>query len=467
MTHIPVRGSVANPPVHYHRPSLGSGQAVQAATLATYSGQRLQQEVVELGPHGGVLMDVGPHGELHPHHELVHRGSLVASPHHAAMVAAVRATSITPTSSHAPPHRISSSPGQGPHPMGAVVQAPHVVQASSLTGHVVQATSITGHAVQAASLSGRDVAHAQAGSYGPPVQRRPPVDPNRAEGAQSRDLQGLQGGQDPGAQSTQGQQGGLAPGAQSTQGQQGGLAPGAQSSQGQQGGLAPGAQSTQGQQGGQAPGAQSAQGQQRGQALGAQGAGAQASNKPQTTTNYPANVGALLDRLDGEKHTGGGQAGRTAEEIAWAKKILEQEAQLADQDNEIKELQASLESMLGDEPKHHTRSESRRGTRNSVSGAANSEIPQGQPVKKYKSVDSKDPVDVQLEKFYNATSSAVPFKRINKGFYRFGETTLELKIVNGKLMVQTEDGWNRGKFGAIEKFMGSYESSEREKAGIE
>lgn len=309
--------------------------------------------------------------------------------------------------------------------MAAVVQAPHVVQASSLTGHVVQATSIPGHAVQASSLSGRDVAHAQAGSYGPPVQRRPPVDPNRAEGAQARDLQGMQGGQDPGAQSTQGQQSGLA------------------------------------------PGAQSAQGPQRGHALGAQGAGAQASNKPQTTTNYPANVGALLDRLDGEKHTGGGQAGRTAEEIAWAKKILEQEAQLADQDNEIKELQATLDSMLGDEPKPQTRSESRRGTRTSVSGAANSEIPQGQPVKKYKSVDSKDPVDVQLEKFYNATSSAVPFKRINKGFYRFGETTLELKIVNGKLMVQTEDGWNRGKFGAIEKFMGSYESSEREKAGIE
>lgn len=439
LTNIPVRGSVANPPVHYHRPSLGSGQAVQAATLATYSGQRLQQEVVELGPHGGVLMDVGPHGELHPHHELVHRGSLVASPHHAAMVAAVRATSITPTSSHAPPHRISSSPGQGPLPMGAMVQAPHVVQASSLTGHVVQATSIPGHAVQASSLSGRDVAHAQAGSYGPPVQRRPPVDPNRAEGAQSRDLQGMQGGQDPGAQSTQGQQSGLGPGAKSAQGQQGGQAPGAQSA------LCP----------------------QRGQALGAQGAGAQASNKPQTTTNYPANVGALLDRLDGEKHTGGGQAGRTAEEIAWAKKILEQEAQLADQDNEIKELQATLDSMLGDEPKPQTRSESRRGTRTSVSGAANSEIPQGQPVKKYKSVDSKDPVDVQLEKFYNATSSAVPFKRINKGFYRFGETTLELKIVNGKLMVQTEDGWNRGKFGAIEKFMGSYESSEREKAGIE
>ena len=49
------------------------------------------------------------------------------------------------------------------------------------------------------------------------------------------------------------------------------------------------------------------------------------------------------------------QAGRTAEEIAWAKKILEQEAQLADQDNEIKELQATLDSMLGEEPKPQTR----------------------------------------------------------------------------------------------------------------
>ena len=73
--------------------------------------------------------------------------------------------------------------------------------------------------------------------------------------------------------------------------------------------------------------------------------------------------------------------------------------------------------------------------------------------------------------------------RINRGFYRFGETILELNIINHKLMARTEagrlcgvqerqrdslvgclasdekrqDGWNRSKFGPIEKFLMYYE----------
>lgn len=88
------------------------------------------------------------------------------------------------------------------------------------------------------------------------------------------------------------------------------------------------------------------------------------------------------------------------------------------------------------------------------------------PTKKYKVVAKDDPVDRRLEEFYNSTGSAIPFKRVNCGFYKFGETTVELKIVNNKLMAQTEDDWNRGKFGPIEKFMMHFESQEREKAGI-
>lgn len=85
----------------------------------------------------------------------------------------------------------------------------------------------------------------------------------------------------------------------------------------------------------------------------------------------------------------------------------------------------------------------------------------------YQVTDPNDSVDARLEEFYNSTGSAIPFVRINKGFYRFGETIVELRIINHKLMAQTEDGWNRGKFGPIEKFLMYYENIEREKAGID
>ncbi|CAD7936156.1 unnamed protein product [Amoebophrya sp. A120] len=89
------------------------------------------------------------------------------------------------------------------------------------------------------------------------------------------------------------------------------------------------------------------------------------------------------------------------------------------------------------------------------------------PAVPYTPWDLRDPVDNRLAEFYNSTGSAVPFHRINKGFYRYGETVVELDIINHKLMAKTEDGWNRGKWGAIEKFMSAYEPMERERMGLD
>merc|ERR1719272_2015644 len=88
------------------------------------------------------------------------------------------------------------------------------------------------------------------------------------------------------------------------------------------------------------------------------------------------------------------------------------------------------------------------------------------PVIRYAAVAGDDPIDVRLEEYYNSTGSAIQFRRINRGFYRFGDSIVELDIINHKLMARTEDGWNRGKFGPIEKFLMYYENIEREKAGV-
>ncbi|EER01581.1 hypothetical protein Pmar_PMAR000271 [Perkinsus marinus ATCC 50983] len=90
----------------------------------------------------------------------------------------------------------------------------------------------------------------------------------------------------------------------------------------------------------------------------------------------------------------------------------------------------------------------------------------GDPAFPYHSMNRDDPVDMRVEEFYNSTSSAVPIKRINRKFYSFGSTQVEIDVVNGKLLVRTEDGWNNGKYGAIEKFLVHYEPTEREKAGM-
>jgi len=99
-------------------------------------------------------------------------------------------------------------------------------------------------------------------------------------------------------------------------------------------------------------------------------------------------------------------------------------------------------------------------------GSGFRKVQDSQPVVRYNARDGSDPIDVRLEEFYNSTGSAIQFRRINRGFYRFGDSTVELDIINHKLMARTEDGWNRGKFGPVEKFLMYYENIEREKAGV-
>merc|ERR1712032_452527 len=112
-----------------------------------------------------------------------------------------------------------------------------------------------------------------------------------------------------------------------------------------------------------------------------------------------------------------------------------------------------------------TGSATRKGS-NSRSGGAFRKASCAKPMNRYVPSDRNDPIDLRLKEFYNSSGSAIQFRRINRGFYRFGETLVELDIVNQKLMARTEDGWNHGKLGPIEKFVGHYENIEREKAGI-
>lgn len=84
---------------------------------------------------------------------------------------------------------------------------------------------------------------------------------------------------------------------------------------------------------------------------------------------------------------------------------------------------------------------------------------------KYAAVDREDPIDVRLEEVYNASGARLQFQRINRGFYRFGSSALvEMDIINHKLNARTEDdGWNRGKFGPVEKYLVYREGIERGK----
>lgn len=98
--------------------------------------------------------------------------------------------------------------------------------------------------------------------------------------------------------------------------------------------------------------------------------------------------------------------------------------------------------------------------------AHKSQMIDAKPTVLYEAVTRNDPVDVRLEEFYNSTNSAIQFQRINRGWYKFGSTLVELEIVNHKLMAKTDEGWNRGKYGDIEKFLCTFEPIEREIAGI-
>lgn len=162
-------------------------------------------------------------------------------------------------------------------------------------------------------------------------------------------------------------------------------------------------------------------------------------------------------------------AGYLSREQVLEKKVRDLEALVSSKDERIRELQAALTSA-----KNSSSQKENGGNNNSKSkarspgrtGSGFRKLSASKPSVRYQAADQDDPIDVRLEEFYNSTGSSVPFHRINRGFYRFGETIVEVDIINHKLMARTEDGWNRGKFGPVEKFLGFYENIEREKAGI-
>lgn len=152
-----------------------------------------------------------------------------------------------------------------------------------------------------------------------------------------------------------------------------------------------------------------------------------------------------------------------AREQALQQRVADLEELLKSKDQEIKELQGALSKAGIRLP---STSLKKAKAREKVGSGGFRKVSQSQPSVPYEALDQEDPIDLRLEEFYNGTGSAIPFQRINRGFYRFGETILELNIINHKLMAKTEDGWNRSKFGPIEKFLMYYENIEREKAGI-
>lgn len=158
--------------------------------------------------------------------------------------------------------------------------------------------------------------------------------------------------------------------------------------------------------------------------------------------------------------TNGGSASR---EQALEQKVVELEALVIRKDQEIKDLHSMLAKAGLKAP---SPSDRKVGRRDRVTTGGFRKVAESEPTQPYEAVDQDDAVDMRLEEFYNSTGSAISFRRINRGFYRFGETIVELNIINHKLMARTEDGWNRSKFGPVEKFLMYYENIEREKAGI-
>jgi len=151
-------------------------------------------------------------------------------------------------------------------------------------------------------------------------------------------------------------------------------------------------------------------------------------------------------------------------EQALEQRVRELESLLNLKEKTIQDLQAALASAKSGGGKSMGNSHKSRSPGRTGSGFR--KVSESKPVIRYTATDQDDPIDVRLEEFYNNTGSAIQFRRINRGFYRFGDSIVELDIINHKLMARTEDGWNRGKFGPIEKFLMYYENIEREKAGI-
>mmetsp|Transcript_44705 Transcript_44705/g.143194 ORF Transcript_44705/g.143194 Transcript_44705/m.143194 type:complete len:326 (+) Transcript_44705:72-1049(+) len=183
----------------------------------------------------------------------------------------------------------------------------------------------------------------------------------------------------------------------------------------------------------------------------------QTTMSPQTTMQVRPSYGQVVSPQTST------QVVMTAKEQMLEQRVRELEQAVAQKDRQIKDLQGTLAKAgikIG---------ETRMSARSSPGRSASSGFRQltgATPSSQYQAIDQDDPVDVRLEEFYNSTGSAVPFRRINKGFYRFGDTITELSIINHKLMARTEDGWNRGKSGPIEKFLMYYENIERERAGL-
>jgi hypothetical protein len=150
-------------------------------------------------------------------------------------------------------------------------------------------------------------------------------------------------------------------------------------------------------------------------------------------------------------------------EQALEKKVRDLEALVLSKEKTISELQSAVAAAKYATEKNNGKSKARSPGR---SGSGFRKLSASKPSVRYQAADQDDPIDVRLEEFYNSTGSAIGFHRINRGFYRFGETIVEVDIINHKLMARTEDGWNRGKFGPVEKFLAAYENIEREKAGI-
>lgn len=151
-------------------------------------------------------------------------------------------------------------------------------------------------------------------------------------------------------------------------------------------------------------------------------------------------------------------------EQALEQRVRELESVLSMKEQTIQELESQLASAK------NTRGGGGGGNSKAQSpgrtGNGFRKVQDSKPVNRYTGVDGDDPIDVRLAEYYNSTGSAIQFRRINRGFYRFGDSIVELDIINHKLMARTEDGWNRGKFGPVEKFMMHYENIEREKAGV-
>jgi len=198
--------------------------------------------------------------------------------------------------------------------------------------------------------------------------------------------------------------------------------------------------------------------------------------QPQVLQTSPGNawdrVGlglpSTLSRSPSATHT---TTAPTNREQALEQRIQELEKVLAQRDGTLKELREQLRSGGSDSsPSGAGSAKKARSPGRAVGGFH--KVSGSKPVVFYTAQDPDDLVDMRLEEFYNSTQSAIPFTRINKGFYRFGDSVVELSVINHKLMARTEIGtfshvgWNRGKFGPIEKFLDYFESIERDKAGI-